>query len=138
MNYSVSAISMVRVVSLLFQRRNIHLSIPLSIVDMEYRRRTTRNCGSQYPSSPSSLLPNITQILDGFIAPQAHDSLKRSRAGNEPYALTRMNVGVNKSEVVSGRSGHSGRLNDDGRSELELVIDAAMPDGIQNTGGFQS
>ena len=52
-----------------------------------------------------------------------------------PWAFVRLSTFVY--EVVSGRSGHSGRLNDDGRSELELVTDAAMPDGIQIRGDFR-
>ncbi|RJE25025.1 hypothetical protein PHISCL_02618 [Aspergillus sclerotialis] len=78
MDYSVSAISMLRVVSLMkidFNDATYTLPIPLmwSIVQGQLAI-----VAANIPLLRRVFSRNITRILDGFIPPQAHDALKGS------------------------------------------------------------
>ena len=78
----------------------------------------------------------IRHILRG----RSSSPSKGLEAASDPqqnYALTRMDIGVNKSEVVSGKIGHGAGLHEDWRSDTVLMSNAAVPDAIQTSRDFR-
>lgn len=78
----------------------------------------------------------FTHILpDGWLGASERKSypskgVEERNGRHADFALTRMDLGVNQSEIVSGRAGAGAGVSDDGRSDKELVGNGALPDGI--------
>ncbi|KAJ5653790.1 hypothetical protein N7490_000793 [Penicillium lividum] len=135
----VSAISMVRVVSLMhvnFNDVTYTLPIPLmwSIVE-EQLAIVAANLPLLHRVF-SSMLPGnwLGSSSDGMGAPSGEiNSKKRSK---QNYSLTRMDVGANRSVITSHNTNspnrnHTRWSDDDGQSDTELAANGMPPDGIQ-------
>lgn len=140
---SVSAISMVRVVSLLhINFGDVTYTLPLPLMWSIVEEQIAIVAGN---------LPLLRRVFSMVFPARWLASSRRGTTGaskgfsgrqrsTQNYSLTRMDVGTNNSEIASERTKNKGQTSQitrwsddgiDGRSDTELASNAAAPDGIR-------
>lgn len=110
--------------------------------NVEHCRRATRHRRWQSTPPPSCFSVVLPASWLGSSRRGTGGDLKRlgGRHGSQNYSLTRMDAGVNNSEIVSERAKSKGQPTEttrwsddgiDGGSDIELASNGAAPDGIQ-------
>ena len=139
---SVSAISMVRVVSLMhINFADVTHTLPLPLMWSIVEEQLAIVAGN---------LPLLRRVFSAVLPASWLGSSRRGTGQNskwlgdkqrsQNYSLTRMDAGVSNSKIVSERAKSKGLSTQttrwsedgiDGRSETELASNGAVPDGIQ-------